>query len=845
MADNEHRFILHERLFQHMASFRASGYRYYFTPKDLAFEQDDQTVNTFALDEIVFDSPQDKTTSELLNPSKVEMVKPPGKKRYALETEPAHDLKIKISGKKYNTTKIKSPNGVPFAMYFGKSSGSSIAPASKLAEDGGAEVPTINCCTSTLSAFYTEWKRVMHAGEANDNATAKARRLSSRFHQYFMVIPSLPDAKGAGAVACDVEAKIAVRDGAQAWLADLRNMRRGDIAQVFWNGYEDAHWEQCVIKHDAQGIPYDEWERCDTEPDCKPSEKRQVRDFDYAGHSVFVHDVVLHEGKVWFHMLSAQGNDTSSGGTRGVGLAGSGRDAYAVGDAALEAELFGKANCYTYEQDNRSKAYKIIPEMFVGRLRRPFPCWPVALAGAPAAKIPLPAAFQGAGYVSNLHPDDVAFAPGSAYHANCEQAGSGYYPMGLSRAWHGGVHLRVAAGSAVRAVADGVIVAVRNAIEGGSGPSRNFVLIRHQVRQGEAEKVFYTLAMHLRGEKPGARPLEPRWLWQFDRKPEIKGYQHPNAEALAKAGVVCLAYPIGAGEIIGHSDGAYVHVEVFAPQDIVDASYPDKRVLADGDADLLYDSKKLLALLADQGKLGDHLKSLTPGPGAAQSGVVLQQEIVEFFTSGSDQPRAVLRGLVTKHVSEWSQAVSWPALKDTEAWGYYDEPTAKALEAAQARNAWLSREVATWARLPASGILFHYHPIAFIDWLAAKTTSGAIEPLVQKVSEILDGGAVPVATADVQQPEAASAPSPTAAASPAPVRWEIDPAAGVDQLAVGTLDSEGRFNRLRREIGPWTQAGEPRLSSNGHSEFVPVGEAANEAWICVRSGQQRYARRQG
>ncbi len=843
-----------ERLFGHMAAFRAAGYRYAFQPKHLAYRQGDETVLAFALDEIVLKvttySVDAKTKKKVpsvtfRNPDRVDMVermkRRKGKDGKMVDVPTGRfDLVIEPPLAK-GAVALEAPNGTPFELRY-RGAKRVIGPPTKV--DSDEAIPAINCCTSTLSAFYREWQRVMHAGDAGDNAQAEARRLPLRFHRYFMISPDLDRFEGGGAVGCDLDAALIVRDGSDSCIADLRDIRRGDIAQIFWKGYEDAVWEERTIKTDKKGRESTVWKRVKSEPVVDdPAAKRLVRDLNYEGHSVFIHDVLQRDGKLYFHALSAQGNDLSTGGARGVGLAGSGRDAYAVDQPALQAELFEAAKCYRYEKDNRSAPFTIVPELFVGRLRRPFPCWPVALKAAEGAKLPLPQAYTGPGLVTNLHADDVAFAPAAGYLANCEQAGSGFYPIGLSRAWHGGLHFKLPAGTPVRAIADGVIVAARCAGEPDApGPSRNFVLIRHQVKVGGAVKVFYSLAMHLRSEAAGSRPIDARWLWQFDRSARIgkKKLPHPDAAALTAGGVVCMAYPVAAGEIVGHSDGAYLHFEVFAAQDIADGSYPDKQLVTDDNGDALYDSKALLALLESKGDLGQHLKSLAPNPGAAQSGVVLQEEIVAFFGSGCDKARAALRGLLTKHVSEWSTAARWPDLKDTAAWGYYDNATAKALQQAQERNAWLTADVARWCKLPSDGVLVHYHPVVFIDWLAGRATAGAVTPVVQRVSEILDGGPAPAAASPAEDEEPGDADADAETAEP---RWEIDPGAGVETLAVGTLGSGDSFVRKRREAGPWTQIGPLRLSVKGQSEFVKISGSGGGLWICVRSAGKSYARR--
>lgn len=94
----------------------------------------------------------------------------------------------------------------------------------------------------------------------------------------------------------------------------------------------------------------------------------------------------------------------------------------------------------------------------------------------------------GAGY-------DVRIAPSAAFYANNENAAGGWYPMGVSRMWHGGIHLFAGGGTQVRAIADGEVVGFR-AAEAETAKtlgSRNFVLIRHKLQND----FWYSLYMHL------------------------------------------------------------------------------------------------------------------------------------------------------------------------------------------------------------------------------------------------------------------------------------------------------------------------------------------------------------
>jgi hypothetical protein len=93
---------------------------------------------------------------------------------------------------------------------------------------------------------------------------------------------------------------------------------------------------------------------------------------------------------------------------------------------------------------------------------------------------------------------DPRRASSATFFDNIETKEGGGFPLGASRTWHGGVHLHVALGAEVRAIADGEVVACRvgeSETEKAHG-SRNFVLLRHK-RKGD---IYYSLYMHLDAE---------------------------------------------------------------------------------------------------------------------------------------------------------------------------------------------------------------------------------------------------------------------------------------------------------------------------------------------------------
>lgn len=104
----------------------------------------------------------------------------------------------------------------------------------------------------------------------------------------------------------------------------------------------------------------------------------------------------------------------------------------------------------------------------------------------------------------------------------------GIYPIAFDRRWHCGVHLTPnLQGEAVRAIADGEVVAYRVAqkaiADGQSDPhtgapmpnsNTGFVLLRHTTDTGDGRSMtFYSLYMHLLDLNAiGAKYDVPRWL---------------------------------------------------------------------------------------------------------------------------------------------------------------------------------------------------------------------------------------------------------------------------------------------------------------------------------------------
>lgn len=102
------------------------------------------------------------------------------------------------------------------------------------------------------------------------------------------------------------------------------------------------------------------------------------------------------------------------------------------------------------------------------------------------------------------------------YFRNTEaQEAGGYYPLGLSGQWHGGIHLHAQQGSDVLAMFPGKVVVAKNGAETDALGSNNFVVLRHEVKfdPNDERRVlrFYTLYMHLQPFDAALDTTDDEW----------------------------------------------------------------------------------------------------------------------------------------------------------------------------------------------------------------------------------------------------------------------------------------------------------------------------------------------
>ena len=167
----------------------------------------------------------------------------------------------------------------PFTMYF----------ADGVEAGEGGNGPGVDCCGVTLAAVYMEFEDLL--GQPFN--TRGQQRLAGNCYTSWLPYEDNvgnPGFREAAAGSAHTYMRVIVGDGgAYNFIGDIRNLRRGDLAQIWWHGEE------------AGG------------------------NLQFVGHSVFIHDTRVDEqGRVLFQVLSAQGASD----TAGVGVAGSDIDDY-------------------------------------------------------------------------------------------------------------------------------------------------------------------------------------------------------------------------------------------------------------------------------------------------------------------------------------------------------------------------------------------------------------------------------------------------------------------------------------------------------------------------------------
>jgi hypothetical protein len=307
-------------------------------------------------------------------------------------------------------------------------------------------------------------------------------------------------------------------------------------------------------------------------------------------------------------------------------------------------------------------------------------------------------------------PDDggeLKAAANQLYALNEAKADGGFFPVGPwgeTRLWHGGIHVVGKADGGVFSPYPGRLVAARMGKDSPIG-SVNFALLRHDMTLGSTKVQFYSLYMHLANELKRDKPVD--WITKEGWKKDGK----PNA-------VVLLDEPIEAGALIGHIGRvgpdelarSQIHVEFFS-ETFIDMPNSNWH-LVDGTAGGRFCEAPEIDNLIDKNN----------------DGVLSRQELSEFFANGGGD----LHQMVTLHVSEWTFEPSWAdALRVPKDFRDKKPSEIDQLVADQITpGLWWNAAVATHCRLPQDGVVYHYHPVAFISWFKTQLIEAAAEAAV-------------------------------------------------------------------------------------------------------------------
>ncbi|HKE13953.1 MAG TPA: N-acetylmuramoyl-L-alanine amidase [Kofleriaceae bacterium] len=304
------------------------------------------------------------------------------------------------------------------------------------------------------------------------------------------------------------------------------------------------------------------------------------------------------------------------------------------------------------------------------------------------------------------------------YRKNEIEGNAGFYPLGPTgetRLWHGGVHLPAPTGTTVHAPFAGRVMVARMGGSSSAG-STNFVLLRHDMSIGPSPIRFYSLYFHLADERGGDKGA-PRWM----SSPEWKRGGAPGALAL-------LDEPLEAGDLIGHVGIAgpvdlrapQIHFEVFAADDVLGSIKGNPFQVIDGTSGGRFVTDDAILSAIDT---------------APRDGKVSRRELADFFHSSAD--RNLARYYATLNVSEWTANPSWVdalAMAPDFA-GLSRQDLEQRVAEEIAPTLWWTEEVARHAHLPRDGIVYHYNPIAFVQFINQKLQEAKFLPDVSPGSQ--------------------------------------------------------------------------------------------------------------
>lgn len=291
------------------------------------------------------------------------------------------------------------------------------------------------------------------------------------------------------------------------------------------------------------------------------------------------------------------------------------------------------------------------------------------------------------------------------YFDNAEQDTTVYFPvgpLGRSRLWHGGIHLKAPEQKKIRSMFNGKIVAAKFGSDCPIG-SCNFILMRHQLSFAGRPWTFFSLFYHLFWNntdiKHSTRGIS--WLERIYKKNKLDQGQ-----------TLLLDHAIQAGEYIGKVGRAgpidhrspQIHLAIFSAEELTREFDPGYfELYDDGSRSRLCNSPKLIK------------KIDRPVGSAPPDGMLSRRELRNFFRYSAD--RYKMRNAVAHHRTEWSDGDWEKELLLAEDFKRLSSSRRTRLIEDQIKpSLWWTKDLAKHSGLPNDEMVYSYQPITFILW---------------------------------------------------------------------------------------------------------------------------------
>lgn len=340
----------------------------------------------------------------------------------------------------------------------------------------------------------------------------------------------------------------------------------------------------------------------------------------------------------------------------------------------------------------------------------------------------------------------------------------GWYPMGINQTWHGGIHIPAKRGTLVRPLIKGELVAAHLVPESEfpEAGSNNFVLLRHRiplpprasVSSEETTNILtvFSLYMHLDGvdldHPPQTRLFERLLAHEATPDPEPEPATGPmltcapdfNQVKALRRGYVGIfsdkpasVIELDPRDAIGFAgefqelrgERRVVHVEVFADSSCLEAMelglygrYLEAGPEEPESKDLVVRSWYLIDIFRD---------AITkPGSIISSPKILSPDALLDWFREERPEEQEILRKMIVRHVSEWSDRVDWVSALVTSQQGkkwirYLASDETRWVFREEIRQflqfSWLTEEVARRIGLAwEDGLVYTFHPIRFLQW---------------------------------------------------------------------------------------------------------------------------------